>query len=171
MSGKENTTDAWFCTAQAEVLFTDAAKTDKGESFIQRDELKYSFLLPQRTTFLDHWTRETGGEWELGGVQILQHGTVKLKFNLFCTYVTNNVFFYFNPIHSKANMDLMFLPRFTIYYEMNWPCYLLHIDLPHEIVCLLLEVYAYYINDGVTKNHPWNDCINQNNASDMIIPS
>ena len=60
---------------------------------------------------------------------------------------------------------------FTIYYEMNWPYYLLYIDLPHETVCRLLEVYTYYINDGVTENYPWNDSLNPNNMSDMRIPS
>ena len=43
-SGKKNTVDALLCTDLSEVLVTDAAKTYKGEPFIQRNELKYIFF-------------------------------------------------------------------------------------------------------------------------------
>ena len=49
--------------------------------------------------------------WE----SLWQHGTVKLKFNLFYTSITNNVLFFLKiAIHYNDNVDVL-----TIYYVMN----------------------------------------------------
>ena len=57
---EENTVDALLCTAQSEVLVTDAVRNYKGDPFVQRNELKYMFILPQLNMVLDHWSGGSG---------------------------------------------------------------------------------------------------------------